>query len=218
MMNAIVGIFFDPREPPPPELRGLQGRHGQRTPFRDHAGAVTQRQRQRPLPQPPPLTTPPVHPRPQEVDDPSQPHPHLPPPRGVLPPLSVSLVARIVHDTAKVSVTQTFRNSTDSDILKGTYTFPLPAGCTVVDFSCRVGRDKIVRGRVKSKREAREAFDHAARKNQPAGLLEQETPEIFTTTLANIPAKTELKAEISFITLLKHEFADDSPTTTLPTP
>lgn len=75
-----------------------------------------------------------------------------------------------------------------------------------------------MRGRVKPKREAREAFDRAATKNQPAGLLEQETPEIFTTTLANIPANTKLKAEISFITLLKHGFADNSATTTLTIP
>lgn len=75
-----------------------------------------------------------------------------------------------------------------------------------------------MRGRVKPKREAREAFDRAARRNQPAGLLEQETPEIFTTTLANIPANTKLKAEISFITLLRHGFADNSATTTLTIP
>jgi hypothetical protein len=81
-----------------------------------------------------------------------------------------------------------------------------------------VGRDRIVRGRVKPKQEAREAFDRAAREHQPAGLLEQETPEIFTTTLANIPANTKLEAEISFITLLKHWFADNSAITTLAIP
>jgi hypothetical protein len=128
------------------------------------------------------------------------------------------LKAQIVHDTAKVSVTQTFLNNTHNVIPKGAYSFPLPAGCTVVGFSCRVGSTRIVRGRVKPKLEAREAFDNAARRNQLAGLLEQATPEIFTTTLANIPADSKLQAEISFVTLLKHRFSEDTVITTLTIP
>jgi hypothetical protein len=128
------------------------------------------------------------------------------------------LTAQVVHDTAKVSVIQTFLNDTNNIIPEGAYTFPLPAGCTVVEFSCRVGSARIVRGRVKPKLEAREAFDNAARRNQPAGLLEQDTPEIFTTKLANIPADTKLQAEISFITLLNHRFSEHSAITTLTIP
>jgi hypothetical protein len=191
MVNYAAGIFFDPREPPPPGYWG-------------------------------PLS--PVHPGPDPAAPaPQPPHRHAngahqPPTRGVLPPRSILVTAQIVHDTAKVSVTQTFLNDTSNVIPKGAYTFPLPAGCTVVEFSCRVGSTRIVRGKAKPKLQALEAFDNAARSNQPAGLLEQDTPEIFTTTLANIPANTKLQAEISFITLLKHRFSEGSAVTTLTIP
>jgi Vault protein inter-alpha-trypsin domain/von Willebrand factor type A domain len=181
-------VVWDPREPPPPELVGEF-----------------------------------------EIPYPIQPHsidfqhyyPDLvikEPERNILPPFSVSLTARIVQDTAKVTVNQLFWNSNSTPIHMGSYTFTLPAGCTVTDFSCRVGRNRIVRAKVKPKQEARDAYDHAVRRNQTAGLLEQDTPEIFTTTLGNIPANVRLKAEISYVTLLKHRFGDGRSSTTLTIP
>jgi hypothetical protein len=140
------------------------------------------------------------------------------PTRNILPPFSVSLIAQVVQDTAKVTVTQLFWNNTNTAIRKGAYTFSLPAGCTVFRFSCRIGRNRIVRAKVKPRVEARESLDDAIRNNRTAALLEQETPEIFTTTLGNIPANARLKAEISYVTLLKHRFANYRSTTTLTIP
>jgi hypothetical protein len=140
------------------------------------------------------------------------------PTRNILPPLSVSLIAQIVQDTAKVTVTQLFWNNTNTTIRKGAYTFSLPAGCTVFRFSCRIGRNRVVRAKVKPRVEARDSLDDAIRNNRTAALLEQETSEIFTTTLGNIPANAKLKAEISYVTLLKHRFANNRSTTTLTIP
>ena len=198
-MNVVAGIVWDPREPPPPELLGYSS-----------SFSVVQPQ--------------PVEPacaRPQNINGV---HNHSGDfvirelNRNILPPLSVSLNGRIIQDTAKITVTQLFWNNTKTAIRRGSYTFPLPAGCTVTDFSCRVASNRIVRAKVKPKQEARDAFDQGVRKDRTAGLLEQDTPEIFTTTLGNIPANTKLKAEISFITLLKHRFAGSTTTTTLTIP
>jgi len=202
-MNAIAGIVWDPREPPPPEL--LRAGHGH-----FHHGVHHRRERRgRPAPRPAPPA--PHH---EEVAD----FVIREPTRNILPPFSISLKAQIVQDTAKVTVTQLFWNKSDTIIGKGAYTFPLPSGCTVTEFSCRVGRNKIIRAKVKPKEEARQAFQNAINNNRTAGLLEQDTPEIFTTCLGNIPANTKLKAEISFITLLKHRFVDPFSTTTLTIP
>lgn len=129
---------------------------------------------------------------------------------GFLPPVSVSVNASITHDTAKVTVTQEFMNSTHSLIPKARYTFPLPPGSSVVDFSCRIGRDRLLRGKVKPKAAARETFQEAVRQNQAAGLLDQNSPELFTTTLGNLPADIPIKATLSFIVLLKHSLKRDS--------
>jgi hypothetical protein len=138
--------------------------------------------------------------------------------RNNLPPLSVSLTAQVVQDMAKVTVTQLFWNNTNKPIWKGTYTFPLSSRCTVTSFSCHIGRNRIVRAKVQSKPEARDAFQQGLRTGRSAGLLEQDTPEIFTTTLGNIPSNTKLSTEITYITLLKHRFANNCSTTTLTIP
>ncbi|KAK4247067.1 von Willebrand factor type A domain-containing protein, partial [Corynascus novoguineensis] len=138
------------------------------------------------------------------------------PGRNVLPPLSVTVDASIVQDTAKVAVTQLFWNDSDVPIKEAAFTFPLPAGCTVTDFSCRIGINKIIKGTVKPRQEARDQFRHHIRDhNTAAGLLEQDTPEIFTTTLGNVPKWTKVKINLIYITVLKHRFASSRSTTTL---
>jgi hypothetical protein len=51
---------------------------------------------------------------------------------GFLPPVSMMVKARIVLDVAKVSCKQSFNNHSNCLIPQASYTFPLPAGCTVV--------------------------------------------------------------------------------------
>ncbi|KAK3297357.1 von Willebrand factor type A domain-containing protein [Chaetomium fimeti] len=139
--------------------------------------------------------------------------------RNVLPPLSVTADASIVQDTAKVTVTQLFWNDSGVPIKEAAFTFPLATGCTVTGFSCRIGTNKIIKGAVKAKEEAREAFRHHIRHHETAaGLLEQDTPEIFTTTLGNVPERTKVKVELTYITVLKHRFSDTKNTATLTLP
>lgn len=118
-----------------------------------------------------------------------------------LPPLSTSLKAQVVHDTAKFTVIHLFSNQSAAG--RGVYQFPLPLNATVTDFACHIGQDKTIRGKVKVRADARREFDDADREGRTVGLLERQTTEIFTTTLANIPANTQVRTELSFICLLK---------------
>lgn len=139
--------------------------------------------------------------------------------RNILPPLSVAVDASIVQDTTRVAVTQRFWNDSSIPIKEAAFTFPLPTGCTVTEFSCRIGTNKIIRGTVKPREQAREDFqNHIYNHDTAAGLLEQDTSEIFTTTLGNIPEGTEVKVNLTYITVLKHRFADSRNATTLTLP
>ncbi|KAK4096716.1 hypothetical protein N658DRAFT_333945 [Parathielavia hyrcaniae] len=138
---------------------------------------------------------------------------------NILPPLSVEVDASVLQDTAQVAVTQLFWNDSTVAIKQAAFTFPLPAGCTVTDFTCQFGTKKIIRGTVKPREEARDNFQrHIRGHDTGAGLLEQDTPEIFTTTLGNIPAKTKVKVNLTYISVLKHRFADSRTVTTLTIP
>ncbi|KAK4225465.1 von Willebrand factor type A domain-containing protein [Podospora fimiseda] len=138
--------------------------------------------------------------------------------RNILPPLSIAIDASILQDTAKITVSQKFWNDSSSIIKEAAYTFPLPTGCTVTEFEFCVGT-KRMRGIVKPKDEAREQFDrHLQQQSTSAALLEQDTPEIFTSSLGNLPPKTKITVTLTYITILKHRFADKSGTTTLTIP
>lgn len=140
--------------------------------------------------------------------------------RNVLPPLSVAVDVSIVQDTARVAVTQLFYNDSAVPIKEAAFTFPLPAGCTITDFSCKIGTNGVIKGTVKPREQAREAFKHHIRHHDTAaGLLEQDTPEIITTNLGNIPERTKIRVSLNHITLVKHHFADSKnvSTPTIPT-
>lgn len=137
--------------------------------------------------------------------------------QGFLPPVSAKVNIQVVHDTAKFTVTHIFCN-VSSVIKHGVYQFPLPLEATITEFNCRIGQTRMVRGKVKPKEEARREFEDVVRQNRTGGLLEQQTPEIFTTTLGNIPAKTEVRAELSFVCLLKHKISVDCEVFTLTVP
>lgn len=131
------------------------------------------------------------------------------PQRNILPPWSVTIDASVLHDTASFKVTQIFWNDSQSIIPQGAFTFPLPNGCAVTAFNCRIGTAKTLRGVVKPKEEAREEFDRHKAAGRTVGLMEENTSEIFTTELGNIPADTKVKVELGFVTLLKRHFAED---------
>ncbi|PVI02695.1 hypothetical protein DM02DRAFT_559452 [Periconia macrospinosa] len=137
---------------------------------------------------------------------------------GFLPPLSAAVKVQIVHDTANFVITHRFCNQSNV-MLQGTYQFPLPLEATVTGFNCRVEPNKIIRGEVKAKEDARRDFENAVQNGRIGGLLEQQTADIFTTTLGNIPANTKMRAELSFVCLLKHRIQANEElfTLTLPT-
>lgn len=217
------GIVWDPREPLPPELEDLQATNSRSsTPRTVGTGNTT-------------LTS--VHIPTgtwRTISSGGNNVPNLPiragfpktvpetavcePNRNVLPPLSIALNAQIIQDTARVTVTQQFWNDADVPIVKALFTFPLPTGCTLTEFSCRIGRGEILKATVKPKQDARDEFNDAILRGATTGLLEQDTPEIFTSSLGNIPPNTRLKSKITFITLLKHQFNDKRSVTTLSIP
>ncbi|KAI3339633.1 von Willebrand factor type A domain-containing protein [Ustulina deusta] len=138
--------------------------------------------------------------------------------RNVLPAVSVSIEVRITGDVAEVTARQLFWNDADTLIREGSYTFGLPNGCTVTGFTCRIGNKKVLKATARPKVEAQMEFQRALASHTTAALLEQNTPEIFTSSLGNIPPNTRIKTEIKYATILQRRFGDHRNTTTLTIP
>ena len=107
------------------------------------------------------------------------------------PRLGIDVDITVSGPTARARVTQVFRNPTDH-WMEAIYVYPLPAGGAVDTLKMVVG-DHIVIGDIKARQEARVIYENARRDGKTAALTEQERPNIFTNSLANIgPGETVL--------------------------
>ncbi|EON98208.1 putative von willebrand domain containing protein [Phaeoacremonium minimum UCRPA7] len=139
--------------------------------------------------------------------------------RKYLPQLSLSCHARIVSTVVRATLTQKFVNPSKSLIPELRYTFPLYDGVSVVGFTCTVNKDRVIRGVVKEKHDARQTYNDAVARGETAGLLEQipDASDVFLTTIGNVPADAEIQVDITYLGELKHDAQIDGPRFTLPT-
>lgn len=121
-----------------------------------------------------------------------------------LPVLSVVVTATVEGTVAHIELVQNFHNPSDIIIPEARHIFPLYNGGVVTSFQCTVGDERRIRGVVKPKEQAREEYQKAAKiKMEAAALLEELSPEIFETTLGNIPPSTTIEIKMTYIHQLK---------------
>jgi Ca-activated chloride channel family protein len=104
---------------------------------------------------------------------------------------------------ARAQVTQQFENPY-SDKIEAVYTFPLPQNAAVDDMTLTVG-DRVVKGTIKKREEARAIYEAAKRRGNVAGLLDQERPNIFTQSVANILPGEQISITISYVETLSYD-------------
>jgi Ca-activated chloride channel family protein len=122
---------------------------------------------------------------------------------GACPLKHTDVKAEISGFLARVKVTQEFENNF-SDKIEAVYVFPLPQNAAVDDMTMRLG-ERVVRGKIMKREEAREVYEAAKSNGQIAGLLDQERPNIFTQSVANILPGEKVIIEISYVETLKYE-------------
>ena len=104
---------------------------------------------------------------------------------------------------ARVNVTQTFQNTASQNI-EAVYTFPLPDNASVDDMTIQVGT-RTVRGVIRKREDARAIYEQAKQTGHVAALLDQERPNIFTQSVANILPGEPVTVTISYLQTLEYE-------------
>ena len=104
---------------------------------------------------------------------------------------------------ARVSVTQRFENPFP-DPIEAVYTFPLSERAAVDAMWIRTG-EREIRAEIKRREEARRIYEAARDRGQLAGLLDQERPNIFMQSIANILPGAAIEVRIEYVELLKYE-------------
>jgi Ca-activated chloride channel family protein len=124
-------------------------------------------------------------------------------PAGLFPLKHTAVKIDVSGFLARARVTQHFENPY-TDKIEAVYTFPLPQRAAVDDMTITVG-DRVVKAKIKRREEAQAIYEAARTKGHVAGLLDQERPNIFTQSVANIMPGEKVTVTISYVETLKYE-------------
>ena len=118
-------------------------------------------------------------------------------PLGACPLRHTDVAVEISGFVARVTVTQVFA-SRFTEPVEAIYTFPLSDRAAVDAMSMRTG-ERTIRGEIKRREEARRIYEAARNAGQVAALLDQERPNIFTQTLANLMPGATVEIRIEYV-------------------
>jgi len=104
---------------------------------------------------------------------------------------------------ARVTLTQRFGNPYATPI-EAVYVFPMSDKAAVDQMTMRIG-DRVIKGIVKEREEARRIYEEARNAGKAASLLDQERPNIFTQSVANILPGDKIDITISYVEYLNYE-------------
>src|SRR5580693_5584517 len=104
--------------------------------------------------------------------------------RGNLPLDAVDVRAAIAGTSARVELTQEFRNPFDVP-LEATYIFPLPDRAAVTGMRMKCA-GHVVEGVLRERSRARDEYDRAIAEGRRAAIAEEDRPDVFTMRVGNI--------------------------------
>ncbi len=103
----------------------------------------------------------------------------------------------------RAKVRQTFKNESDVWV-EGVYVFPLPEDAAVDHMRMQIG-ERIIEAKIKEREEAKRSYDQARQAGKKAALIEQERPNLFTNSVANIGPQETVTIEIEYQQQLRYD-------------
>ncbi len=113
-----------------------------------------------------------------------------------LPLISTSAEVRIAGTIANVTVHQSYRND-HKQTLQAEYVFPASTRAAVHGMTMRIG-DRVIEAVVKEREEAKKTFEDAQKAGKKASLLEQQRPNVFQMSVANITSGLTIDVELRY--------------------
>src|SRR5580692_11215573 len=123
--------------------------------------------------------------------------------RGNLPLDAVDVRAAIAGTSARVELTQEFRNPFDVP-LEATYIFPLPdrAAVTGMRMECA---GHVVEGELRERSRARDEYDQAIAEGRRAAIAEEDRPDVFTMRVGNIAPGERVTVRLTLVQPLPYQ-------------
>ena len=115
---------------------------------------------------------------------------------GPAPVVRTDVELRVTGMVARATVRQEFTNPSD-EWAEALYVFPLPDDAAVDHLRMWVG-DRVIDGVIQERAAAKATYEQAKHEGKRTSLVEQERPNVFTTSLANIPPGAAIAVEIEY--------------------
>ncbi|XP_043851171.1 protein mono-ADP-ribosyltransferase PARP4 [Dromiciops gliroides] len=120
---------------------------------------------------------------------------------GIQIPLEeIHIKGRIMDFIAQIIVFQTYTNKSHLPI-ETKYVFPLDDKAAVCGFEAFINGKHII-GEVKEKEEAHQEYREAISQGHGAYLMDQDSPDVFTVSIGNLPPQAKVLIKITYITEL----------------
>jgi len=104
---------------------------------------------------------------------------------------------------AAATVTQRYVNS-GSEPVEAVYVFPLPHDAGVYDLEIRIG-SRVIRSEIHEREQAKRIYEAAKTEGKRAAIVEEERPNIFTASVANIMPGDQIDVRLRYVEPLKWE-------------
>jgi Ca-activated chloride channel family protein len=120
-----------------------------------------------------------------------------------IPLVHTDVVLDVRGLVASATVTQQYVNSS-SEPIEAVYVFPLPHDAAVYDMEIRIG-NRLIRSVIREREEAKRVYEAAKSEGKRAALVEEERPNIFTMSVANLMPGDHVDVRLRYVEPLRWE-------------
>jgi Ca-activated chloride channel family protein len=112
------------------------------------------------------------------------------------PRVATDVATTVSGPVIRTTVTQRFTNPSEQ-WAEGVYVFPLPEDAGVDALRLVIG-ERVIEGEIQERQAARRIYEQAREEGRRASLVEQERPNVFTTSVANIGPGETVAVQIEY--------------------
>jgi Ca-activated chloride channel homolog len=124
-------------------------------------------------------------------------------PKRKLPLEHTHVAAKLTGFVAEVEVSQTYTNPFP-DPIEAVYVFPLPENSAVNHMRMVIGQ-RVIEADVMERQAARRTYEQAKAAGHTAALLEQERPNVFTQSVANLEPGKKIDVVVRYVQDLTYD-------------
>lgn len=121
----------------------------------------------------------------------------------VSPEVKSEVNIAVTGPIVRTDVKQTFHNTT-GHCVEGLYVYPLPEMSAVDTLKMTIG-SRVIVGEIHEREQARKEFEQAKSEGRKAALVEQQRPNVFTTSVSGVMPDEDVVIEIAYQEMVPFE-------------